>query len=121
MSNYFSYFPGKSYNPMPTVFKTLFADLFVSILCGLVLFPVIFTYSNTIINGTGLLFITSVTLLNKIFMGKFLMIIFFLFVLFVGINASLSLIQFSSRSIETVFHLSERKSLIIHTIILLLL
>ena len=53
-------------------------------------------------------------------MGKFLMIMFFLFVFCVGVEYNISTFQYCGRCNKKTFKVSERKAIIIHGIILVL-
>ena len=120
MANYFSSFP-KNSKPISTVFKLLFIDLFISILCGLVIFPVVFTYSNEVPRGTGLLFVTSVVLFKKFAYGNILLVLFMLLAVIAGIGSLISLTYVVYRAISTALKANKKIAALVSFILISIL
>ncbi len=69
------------------------ADLTVSILAGIAIFPAVFSFGFEPAAGTQLLFITIPSVFASMPFGKFFMILFFLLTSFAAIGAMISLVE----------------------------
>ena len=117
MTNYFSNFPDDS-KPASSILKLLFADLGVSLLCGIVIFPVIFTYTTEVPSGAGLLFVSAVVLFKKLAFGNLLLTLFMLLAFLAGIGALISLTAYSHKYLEDRLKISRNKACIISFILI---
>lgn len=119
MSNYFSSFPNNS-KPSLSLLKILFADLGISLLCGLAIFPMIFTYTNEVPMGPSLLFISIVVLCKKLSIGGFLLIIFMFSAVLSGLGALMSILACFFKYVEETYNIKRKKSILYSVSILLI-
>ncbi|MDY6843656.1 MAG: sodium-dependent transporter [Thermodesulfobacteriota bacterium] len=68
-------------------------DLGVALLCGMVIFPIVFTYSMEPASGPGLIFKTLPITFSKMAYGQIIAPIFFTLVLFAAITSAISLLE----------------------------
>lgn len=92
MTIYGSYFPARQNIPK-TALTVMLADLTVSLLAGLAIFPAVFAFGFNPAGGPALLFQTIPAVFTNMFLGKFLMAAFFLLTSFAAIGAMLSLVE----------------------------
>lgn len=111
-TTYGSYFT-KSTNLVKNAIQVCFSDIVVSILAGLAIFPVVFSFHLDPKSGPGLLFNTIPLLFSKIPMGGLFMLLFFVLTGIAATMAMLSLLE------PVVAYLSSKKSLTRNTSILI--
>ncbi|MGL4722557.1 MAG: sodium-dependent transporter [Desulfovibrionaceae bacterium] len=92
MVTYGSYFRSDQNIPL-TAIRVMFADLLISLIAGIAIFPAVFTYGFEITNGPSLLFITIPTMFAAIPGGNFIIILFFLLTAFATIGAMISIVE----------------------------
>ncbi|GAV25191.1 sodium-dependent transporter [Carboxydothermus islandicus] len=92
MITYGSYFTRE--NNMPaTAVKVAFSDTLVSLLAGLAIFPVVFTFNMEPTAGPGLLFITIPLVFTKLPLGTVLLTLFFILTSIAATTAMISLVE----------------------------
>ena len=109
MITYGSYFTDDS-NLIGNAAKVAFSDLIVSILIGLVVFPVVFTFGLNPQAGIGLLFITIPLLFSEIPGGNLLIILFFLLGSIAATTAMVSMAEVVMAFVTEKFNLSRKLS-----------
>lgn len=92
MMTYGSYF-GKDQNIPVTAFRVMCADLCVSLLAGIAIFPAVFTFGFAPAAGPALVFITIPAVFSQIPMGQGLMVVFFVLTAIAATGAMLSLME----------------------------
>ncbi|MBJ7314310.1 sodium-dependent transporter, partial [Rugamonas sp. CCM 8940] len=92
MMTYGSYFRDDQNIPMTTV-RVMAADLCVSMLAGIAIFPAVFTFGFAPAAGPALVFITIPAVFSQIPMGQVLMVIFFVLAAVAATGAMLSLME----------------------------
>lgn len=92
MTTYGSYFRDDANIPV-TATKVMLADLTVSLLAGLAIFPAVFTYGYEPQAGPSLLFITIPAIFASLPAGRIFMLLFFLLASFAATGAMLSLLE----------------------------
>lgn len=92
MVTYGSYF-NKENNLVGTSFKVAFSDVAVSLLAGLAIFPVVFTFGLAPEGGPGLLFQTIPLVFSMLPLGNLLLIAFFLLTAIASTTAMLSMVE----------------------------
>ena len=92
MITYGSYFRDDQNIPL-TATRVMLADLLVSILAGIAIFPAVFAYGFEPQAGASLLFITIPSVFASMPMGNVFMVIFFLLTAIASIGAQLSLLE----------------------------
>lgn len=92
MTTYGSYFRDDANIPA-TATKVMLADLSVSLLAGLAIFPAVFTYGYEPQAGPSLLFITIPAIFASLPGGRIFMLLFFLLASFAATGAMLSLLE----------------------------
>ena len=92
MLTYGSYFRDDQNIPMTTV-RVMAADLCVSMLAGMAIFPAVFTFGFAPAAGPALVFITIPAVFSQIPMGQLLMIAFFVLAAIAATGAMLSLTE----------------------------
>lgn len=118
MMIYFSYFPNNM-NPVKSVFQMLVADMVISILCGLVIFSIAFTFNIQTDAGAGLLFIAMPVAFSKIKIGCILLPVFFLLALLASSGSMIALTETCNSFFEKAFKIERKKAVIYNTIFLL--
>ena len=92
MITYGSYFTRE--NNMPaTAAKVAFSDTLVSLLAGLAIFPVVFTFNMEPTAGPGLLFITIPLVFTKLPLGTVLLTLFFILTSIAATTAMISMVE----------------------------
>ncbi|ABB15626.1 sodium-dependent transporter [Carboxydothermus hydrogenoformans] len=92
MITYGSYFTRE--NNMPaTAAKVAFSDTLVSLLAGLAIFPVVFTFNMEPAAGPGLLFITIPLVFTKLPLGTVLLTLFFILTSIAATTAMISMVE----------------------------
>ncbi|GGY25738.1 sodium-dependent transporter [Paludibacterium paludis] len=92
MMTYGSYFRDDQNIPV-TAFRVMSADLFVSLLAGIAIFPAVFAYGFAPGSGPKLLFITIPAVFANMPFGNVFMVAFFLLASIAAIGAMLSLLE----------------------------
>ncbi|MBA5640394.1 sodium-dependent transporter [Duganella sp. LX20W] len=92
MLTYGSYFRDDQNIPMTTV-RVMAADLCVSMLAGMAIFPAVFTFGFAPAAGPALVFITIPAVFSQIPMGQLLMVAFFVLAAIAATGAMLSLTE----------------------------
>lgn len=92
MMTYGSYFREDADVPL-TATRVMLADLTVSLLAGIAIFPAVFNYGFEPAAGPGLLFMTIPAVFSSMPMGQFFMAIFFILTGIATIGAMLSLFE----------------------------
>lgn len=109
MSAYASYFPAQISLPK-TALKMVILDLCVSMLCGMAIFPGVFTFGVEPTSGPGLLFITIPTVFAQIPGGAFLVGIFFLLSIFASFGAIISISEAPINYLQNVKGFSRQRA-----------
>lgn len=120
MMTYGSYFRDDQNVPV-TAFRVMCADLFVSILAGIAIFPAVFTFGFQPEAGPPLVFITIPTVFSQMPLGHTLMVIFFLLTSVAAIGAMLSLLEVPVVVIHERFAISRKKATLITLLLVALL
>ncbi|MBT2571980.1 sodium-dependent transporter [Planococcus sp. ISL-110] len=92
MITYSSYLP-KSENLTRSSVSVVSLNIVISIMAGLIIFPAVFSLGYTPDQGPGLVFIILPAIFDQLFMGEFLMIIFFVLLLFATLTSSISMLE----------------------------
>ena len=92
MMTYGSYFRDDQNIPR-TAFQVMCADLCVSLLAGIAIFPAVFTFGFEPSSGPSLVFITLPAVFAQIPMGQALMVVFFVLTAVAATGAMLSLME----------------------------
>ncbi|MFC3911882.1 sodium-dependent transporter [Pseudaeromonas sharmana] len=119
MMTYGSYFRDEQNIPATTV-RVMTADLFISMLAGIAIFPAVFTFGFEPAAGPSLVFITIPAVFAQIPMGHLLMVLFFVLTAVAATGAMLSLLEVPVAIIHERFGLTRRKATLISLLILAL-
>ena len=92
MMTYGSYFRDDQNIPVTTL-RVMAADLGVSMLAGIAIFPAVFTFGFAPSAGPSLVFITIPAVFSQIPMGQALMVVFFILAAVAATGAMLSLME----------------------------
>lgn len=92
MITYASYL-SKSENLTRSAVSVVSLNIVISIMAGLIIFPAVFALGYTPDQGPGLVFIILPAIFDQLFMGEFLMIIFFVLLLFATLTSSISMLE----------------------------
>lgn len=92
MLTYGSYYQDDQNIPLNAA-KVVLADLTVSVLAGIAIFPAVFAFGFEPAAGTQLLFITIPSVFASMPMGGMFMVLFFLLTAFAAIGAMISLVE----------------------------
>lgn len=109
MITYGSYYRDDQNIPL-TASRVVFADLAVSLLAGIAIFPAVFAFGFEPTAGPSLLFITSPAVFSSMPLGNIFMVIFFLLTAIASIGAQLSLLEVIAAFLEGRFKLSRVKA-----------
>lgn len=109
MMTYGSYFRDDQDIPA-TAFRVMSADLCVSLLAGIAIFPAVFTFGFEPAAGPALVFITIPAVFSQIPMGQALMVVFFVLTAIAATGATLSLMEVPVLILQERFGLSRRKA-----------
>ena len=91
---YGSYFPKNQNIPLVAT-RVMFADLAISLIAGIAIFPAVFTYNFEVTSGTSLLFVTIPAVFAQIPGGSLITTLFFLLTVFAALGASIALVEVS--------------------------
>lgn len=92
MITYASYL-SKSENLGRSAVSVASLNIVISIMAGLIIFPAVFALGYTPDQGPGLVFIILPAIFDQLFMGQFLIIIFFILLLFATLTSSISMLE----------------------------
>jgi neurotransmitter:Na+ symporter, NSS family len=120
MMTYGSYFRDDQNIPTTTL-RVMAADLFVSMLAGIAIFPAVFTFGFEPAAGPSLVFITIPAVFAQIPMGHLLMVVFFVLAAVAATGAMLSLLEVPVAIINERFGLSRQKATLLSLLILALM
>lgn len=95
-------------NIVTTSLRVMFADLFVSILAGIAIFPAVFSFGFEPASGAGLLFFTMPAVFNAMPAGQVFMVIFFVLASVATVGAMLSLLEVSVSFLVDSTHFSRK-------------
>ncbi|RZI43338.1 sodium-dependent transporter [Herbaspirillum sp. HC18] len=109
MMAYGSYFRDDQNIPV-TALRVMSADLCVSLLAGIAIFPAVFTFGFEPAAGPALVFITIPAVFSQIPMGQVLMVVFFVLTAIAATGAMLSLMEVPVLIIQERFGLSRPKA-----------
>lgn len=117
MITYASYFTNNT-NMIKTGVSVAFSDTIISLLAGLAIFPVVFTFGVEPGAGAGLLFITIPLVFSKMPFGTILLIAFFILVAIAATGAMLALMEVIVATFMDTKGYTRIKSVIIVSIII---
>ncbi len=120
LATYFAFFP-KGVSPLNALSKMLVADLIISVLAGLVIFPIVFTYGLEPSAGPSLIFMTLPIAFSQMPFGSVLMPVFFLLILAASFGALASLTETGNSYLEKTTKLGRKKSVLVNTSVLVVL
>lgn len=112
MMTYGSYFREDQNIPV-TTFRVMSADLCVSMLAGIAIFPAVFTFGFTPAAGPALVFITIPAVFSQIPMGQILMVVFFVLTAVAATGAMLSLLEVPVVILHERFSLPRSKAILL--------
>lgn len=112
MMTYGSYFRDNQDIPT-TAFRVMSADLCVSLLAGIAIFPAVFTFGFEPAAGPALVFITIPAVFSQMPMGQTLMVVFFVLTAIAATGAMLSLMEVPVVIIHERFGLSRPKAVLL--------
>ena len=119
MMTYASYF-NKDTNLLKTACSVAFADMAVSVLAGLAIFPALFSFGFAETGGPSLLFITIPMVFSKIVGGQFLTIAFFILCSIAATTAIISMIEVPVAYLSESRNMSRLKANVISGIIIVM-
>lgn len=120
MITYGSYWKDDQNIPLTTT-RVVFSDLAASLLAGLAIFPVVFTYGFEPAAGPKLLFITIPAVFAQVPMGGVFIALFFLLTSFAAIGAMVSLVEVPVAFFEEQLKMSRLKATWLTILLLALL
>jgi neurotransmitter:Na+ symporter, NSS family len=112
MITYGSYY-GDDQNIPGTALRVVFADLAVSLLAGIAIFPAVFAFGFKPEAGASLLFITIPTVFASMPLGNVFMVVFFVLTAFAATGAILSLLEVIAAYLQNARGFSRGKSTLI--------
>ena len=92
MITYGAYFP-KAQNIPLTCLRVMLADLTISLLAGIAIFPAVFTFNFEPTNGPSLLFVVIRAVFSSLPYGDIFISLFFLLSIFAAIGATVSIME----------------------------
>jgi NSS family neurotransmitter:Na+ symporter len=104
MMTYGSYFRDDQNIPA-TAFRVMCADLFVSMLAGIAIFPAVFAFGFKPAAGPSLLFITIPAVFHNMPFGHVFMVVFFVLTAVASMGAMLSLLEVPIALLNERFHM----------------
>ncbi|WP_047249754.1 sodium-dependent transporter [Chromobacterium subtsugae] len=119
MITYGSYFRDDQDVPL-TTFRVMCADLFVSLLAGIAIFPAVFAFGFQPAAGPSLLFITIPAVFASMPLGHLFMVVFFVLAAIAATGAMLSILEVPVSVVSERFGISRVKSTIINLLLLAL-
>ncbi|GAA0743860.1 sodium-dependent transporter [Clostridium oceanicum] len=119
MVTYSSYFTEDT-NMISNSIKVAFSDTLVSLLAGIAIFPVVFSFNIKPTEGPGLLFMSIPLVFSKIPLGKVLLVIFFLLTAMASTMSILSMIQVQIAYYTEEMNITRKKAVIFNFILVAL-
>lgn len=119
MITYGSYFRDDQNIPV-TTFRVMCADLFVSILAGIAIFPAVFAFGFEPAAGPSLLFITIPAVFASMPLGNVFMVAFFVLAAIAATGAMLSILEVPVSVFSERFGISRVKATVINLLLLAL-
>jgi NSS family neurotransmitter:Na+ symporter len=92
MITYASYL-SKEENLTRSALSVVSLNIIISVMAGLIIFPAVFALGYSPDQGPGLVFIILPAIFDQLFMGEFLMIIFFVLMLFATLTSSIAMLE----------------------------
>lgn len=117
MTTYASYFTDDT-NLIQTSAKVAFSDTLVSLLAGVAIFPVVFTFGLEAGSGPGLLFNTIPLVFSRIPLGNILLIAFFVLTSIAATTAMISIVEVPVAFFMEQFNLSRKSSVVMTSAII---
>jgi NSS family neurotransmitter:Na+ symporter len=117
MMTYGSYFRDDQNIPV-TAFRVMCADLFVSMLAGIAIFPAVFAFGFEPTAGPSLLFITIPAVFASIPFGHLFMVLFFVLSAIAATGAMLSILEVPVSVLSERFKMSRPKATLINLLVL---
>lgn len=117
MITYGSYFRDDQNIPA-TTFRVMCADLFVSLLAGIAIFPAVFAFGFQPAAGPSLLFITIPAVFASMPLGHVFMVVFFVLTAIAATGAMLSILEVPVSVLSERFGISRVKSTVINLLLL---
>jgi NSS family neurotransmitter:Na+ symporter len=117
MMTYGSYFRDDQHLPLTTV-RVMCADLFVSMLAGIAIFPAVFAFGFEPSAGPSLLFITIPAVFASIPFGHLFMVLFFVLSAIAATGAMLSILEVPVSVLSERFHMSRTRATLINLLVL---
>ena len=111
MITYGSYFP-KSQNIVLTCLRVMLADLIISLIAGIAIFPAVFSFNFEPTAGPSLLFVVIPTIFNNLPYGALFISLFFLLSIFAALGATISIMEVITVSLIDI-GFSRRKALVL--------
>lgn len=100
---------------------TALLDTIAALLAGFAIIPAVFAFQMDPASGPPLMFITLPKVFARIPAGRLVAMLFFLSVLFAGITSLVNMFEVCSEAIQTHFHLSRKRAiLIVGTVVFLI-
>ena len=100
----------KNDNLTSTAFSVVFADTFIALLAGIVIFPAAFSFGVKPTAGMGLVFNTIPMLFNQLHSGYFFCIIFFVLLAIAALTSTISLLEVVVAYITEQYQYSRQKA-----------
>ncbi|MTV49083.1 sodium-dependent transporter [Heliobacillus mobilis] len=119
MVTYSSYFT-EGDNLFSTAAKVAFADLAVSMLAGMAVFPAVFAFGMEPSAGPGLLFMTIPLVFSKMLFGNVLLVAFFFLSSIAATTAMLSLVEVPVAYLSEERGLSRKASVFVSSVVIVL-
>ncbi|MDN7247203.1 sodium-dependent transporter [Planococcus shenhongbingii] len=92
MITYASYL-SKEENLTRSALSVVSLNIIISVMAGLIIFPAVFALGYSPDQGPGLVFIILPAIFDQLFMGEFLLIIFFVLMLFATLTSSIAMLE----------------------------
>ena len=99
-------------------FRLMCADLFVSMLAGIAIFPAVFAFGFEPTAGPSLLFITIPAVFASIPFGHLFMVLFFVLSAIAATGAMLSILEVPVSVVSERFHMSRPKATLLNLLVL---
>lgn len=120
MLTYGSYFRDDQNIPA-TALRVMTADLFVSMLAGIAIFPAVFAYGFQPAAGPSLLFITIPAVFADMPFGQVFMVVFFVLTAIAATGAMLSILEVPVSVLRERYRISRRRSTVLTLVALMLI
>ncbi len=120
MLTYGSYFR-EGQNIPATALRVMTADLFVSMLAGIAIFPAVFAYGFQPAAGPSLLFITIPAVFADMPFGQLFMVVFFVLTAIAATGAMLSILEVPVSVLSERFRISRRRATVLTLLALVLI